>query len=138
MGGEPLSEPLWSLAESSTDEACVFPSSFLYTGFSCCPLLARPGNDQGAGRAGEMLSSSAGTPRGAVYNARPVGMRNRLRSSPSILGRFSWQRGRRIRVLTVIDDFTRESLATEVDISLPGLRVTQVLDRLPLTVACRS
>ena len=38
--------------------------------------------------------------------------------------------GRRIRVLTVIDDFTRESLATEVDISLPGLRVTQVLDRL--------
>ena len=38
--------------------------------------------------------------------------------------------GRRIRVLTVIDDFTRESLAAEVDISLPGLRVTQVLDRL--------
>jgi putative transposase len=38
--------------------------------------------------------------------------------------------GRRIRVLTVIDDFTRESLATEVDTSLPGLRVTQVLDRL--------
>ena len=38
--------------------------------------------------------------------------------------------GWRIRVLTVIDDFTRESLATEVDISLPGLRVTQVLDRL--------
>ena len=38
--------------------------------------------------------------------------------------------GRRIRVLTVIDDFTRESLATEVDISLPGLRVTQVLGRL--------
>ena len=28
------------------------------------------------------------------------------------------------------DDFTRESLATEVDISLPALRVTQVLDRL--------
>ena len=38
--------------------------------------------------------------------------------------------GRRIRVLTVIDDFTRESLATEVDSSLPGLRVTRVLDRL--------
>jgi putative transposase len=38
--------------------------------------------------------------------------------------------GRRIRVLTVIDDFTRESLATEVDTSLPGLRVTRVLDRL--------
>ena len=38
--------------------------------------------------------------------------------------------GRRIRVLTVIDDFTRESLATEVDTSLPGMRVPRVLDRL--------
>ena len=34
--------------------------------------------------------------------------------------------GRRIRVLTVIDDFTRECLATEVDTSLPGLRVAPV------------
>ncbi len=34
--------------------------------------------------------------------------------------------GRRIRVLTVIDDFTRESLTMEVDTSLPGLRVTRV------------
>ena len=40
--------------------------------------------------------------------------------------------GRRIRVLTVIDDFTRECLATEVDTSLPGLRVARVLDRLAL------
>ena len=38
--------------------------------------------------------------------------------------------GLRIRVLTVIDDFTRESLAMEVDTSLPGLRVTRVLDQL--------
>ena len=38
--------------------------------------------------------------------------------------------GRRIRVLTVVDDFTRESLAMEVDTSLPSLRVTRVLDRL--------
>ena len=38
--------------------------------------------------------------------------------------------GRRIRVLTVMDDFTRECLATEVDTSLPGLRVARVLDRL--------
>ena len=38
--------------------------------------------------------------------------------------------GRRIRALTVIDDFIRESLVTEVDTSLPGLRVTRVLDRL--------
>ncbi len=40
--------------------------------------------------------------------------------------------GRRIRVLTVLDDFTRESLATEVDTSLPGLRVTRVLERLAI------
>ncbi len=40
--------------------------------------------------------------------------------------------GRRIRVLTVMDDFTRESLAMEVDTSLPGLRVTRVLDRLAI------
>jgi putative transposase len=38
--------------------------------------------------------------------------------------------GRRIRVLTVVDDFTRECLATEVDTSLPGLRVARVLDQL--------
>ena len=36
--------------------------------------------------------------------------------------------GRRIRVLTVVDDFTRECLATEVDTSLPGLRVARVLE----------
>lgn len=38
--------------------------------------------------------------------------------------------GRRIRVLTMVDDFTRESLATEVDTSLPSRRVTRVLDRV--------
>ena len=38
--------------------------------------------------------------------------------------------GRKIRVLTVVDDFTRECLTTEVDTSLPGLRVAGVLDRL--------
>lgn len=38
--------------------------------------------------------------------------------------------GRRIRVLTVVDDFTRECLATEVDTSLPGVRVARVLDRV--------
>jgi putative transposase len=32
-------------------------------------------------------------------------------------------------VLTIVGDFTRASLATEVDTSLPGLRVTKVLDR---------
>ena len=38
--------------------------------------------------------------------------------------------GRKIRVLTVVDDFTRECLALEVDTSLPGLRVARVLDQL--------
>jgi putative transposase len=38
--------------------------------------------------------------------------------------------GRRIRLLCVIDTFTREALAIEVDTSLPGTRVAQVLDRV--------
>jgi putative transposase len=38
--------------------------------------------------------------------------------------------GRKVRVLNVVDDFTRECLAAEVDTSLPGLRVAQVLDQI--------
>lgn len=38
--------------------------------------------------------------------------------------------GRRVRVLTVVDDYTRECLATEVDTSIGGLRVASVLDML--------
>jgi putative transposase len=38
--------------------------------------------------------------------------------------------GRRFRCLTIVDDFTRECLAIEVDTSLPGDRVARVLDRL--------
>lgn len=38
--------------------------------------------------------------------------------------------GRRVRCLDVVDDYTRECLAIEVDTSLPGLRVKQVLERL--------
>ncbi|PLZ02985.1 hypothetical protein CY652_07850 [Burkholderia sp. WAC0059] len=38
--------------------------------------------------------------------------------------------GRRFRCLNVVDDYTRECLAIEVDNSLPGLRVKQVLPRL--------
>jgi putative transposase len=50
--------------------------------------------------------------------------------------------GRSIRVLNVIDAFTRESLAMEVDTSFAGLRVTRVLDRiiaergLPRAIRC--
>ena len=37
---------------------------------------------------------------------------------------------RNFRTLNIVDDFTRECVAIEVDRSLPGLRVTRVLDRL--------
>jgi len=38
--------------------------------------------------------------------------------------------GRRFRLLNVLDEYHRESLAIEVDLSLPADRVTRVLDRL--------
>ena len=38
--------------------------------------------------------------------------------------------GRTFRTLNIVDDFTRECVAIEVDRSLPGVRVTRVLDRL--------
>ena len=49
---------------------------------------------------------------------------------------FMWDQladGRSFRTLNIVDDFTRESLAIEVDVSLPGLRVTRVLDQLAET-----
>jgi putative transposase len=42
--------------------------------------------------------------------------------------------GRGFRTLNIVDDFTRECLAIEVDRSLPGLRVARVLDRLASSV----
>ena len=50
--------------------------------------------------------------------------------------------GRSIRVLNVIDAYTRESLAMETDTSFAGLRVTRVLDQiiaergLPQAIRC--
>ena len=38
--------------------------------------------------------------------------------------------GRRLRTLNIVDDFTRESLAIEVDTSISGSRVARVLDRI--------
>jgi putative transposase len=38
--------------------------------------------------------------------------------------------GRSFRTLNVLDTYSREALAIEVDTSLPGLRVTRVLDRV--------
>lgn len=40
--------------------------------------------------------------------------------------------GRRIRTLNVVDDYTRESLAIEVDTSISGSRVARVLDRIAM------
>jgi putative transposase len=40
-----------------------------------------------------------------------------------------WQ-GRRFRVLTLVDDYSRECLTLEVDTSIGGARVARVLDRL--------
>ena len=42
----------------------------------------------------------------------------------------SLESGRRIRTLNIVDDFTRECLAIEVDTSLSGVRVTRVLDAI--------
>jgi putative transposase len=42
--------------------------------------------------------------------------------------------GRGFRTLNIVDDFTRECVAIEVDRSLPGLRVTRVLDRLQAAI----
>lgn len=38
--------------------------------------------------------------------------------------------GRRVRCLNIVDDYTKECLAIEVDTSLPGKRVMAVLERL--------
>lgn len=40
------------------------------------------------------------------------------------------QAGKRVRMLNVVDDYTRECLWIEVDTSLPGLRVARVLEQL--------
>lgn len=65
------------------------------------------------------------TPRGVV--ARPSGP-NVQWSLDFVSDALAW--GRRIRLLTVLDTFTREALAIEVDTSLPGERVVQVLARV--------
>ena len=39
--------------------------------------------------------------------------------------------GRRIRILAVVDDFTRECLALVVDTSLSGARVARELEQIP-------
>ncbi len=41
--------------------------------------------------------------------------------------------GRRFRILTIVDNMSRESPAIEVDVSLPSIRVVAVLERLAQT-----
>ena len=42
----------------------------------------------------------------------------------------SFNDGRKFRSLNIVDDYSRECLATEVDTSIPGARVVRVLERL--------
>lgn len=53
---------------------------------------------------------------------------NRLWSLDFVQDTLSW--GRKFRLLTVVDAYSRESLAIEVDTSLSGERVVRVLERL--------
>jgi transposase InsO family protein len=46
--------------------------------------------------------------------------------------------GRCFRTLNIVDDFTRERVAIEVDRSLPGARVVRVLQRLDETLGLPS
>src|SRR5690625_3252981 len=66
------------------------------------------------------------------YQARPERndeLRERVTTLAQERRRFGY---RRIRCLTIVDDYTKETLAIEVDTSLSGLRVARVLDRIAL------
>jgi putative transposase len=55
---------------------------------------------------------------------------NQLWSLDFVQDSLSW--GRKFRMLTVVDAYTRESLAIEVDTSLSGVRVARVLERVAI------
>lgn len=84
-----------------------------------------------------------------LYRAEGLAVRRRQRKSPARVRRgrppaparanAQWAldfvedalaSGRKIRLLSVLDVFTREALALEVDTNLPGRAVVRVLDRL--------
>ena len=51
--------------------------------------------------------------------------------------------GRKVRILNIIDDFTREAIGLEIDASIPGQRVAHALERtglirgrLPQSIVC--
>ena len=73
-------------------------------------------------RARKRVSREARMP--ALVSAGP----NECWSLDFVSDALAW--GRKIRMLTVVDAYTRESLAIEVDTSLPGVRVARVLDRV--------
>jgi putative transposase len=70
---------------------------------------------------------------------RYVSCAKRLQRPPASLRDESWSMdfvsdelitGQRIRLLTLVDNFTRESLAIDVETGFPAYRVVEVLDRL--------
>ena len=98
---------------------------------------------------------------GRIYRAANLQVRKRIRRKlalgrgplrePALLPNDRWsldfvhdrlRTGRRFRMLTIVDDCTRESLAIDVDFGLSGQRVTRVLDAIarerayPKTIVC--
>ena len=68
----------------------------------------------------------------AVRVVRPGATRPNERWSMDFVSD-SLHNGLRFRVLTLVDHFTRESPAVEVNSSIPGRRVVEILERLALT-----
>ena len=48
------------------------------------------------------------------------------------------QLGTEVRTLNIVDDYTRECLAIEVDTSLGGVRVVRVVEELKRAADCRG
>lgn len=65
----------------------------------------------------------------AIRTMLPAATRPNQRWSMDFVHDVTWL-GRRFRVLTVIDEFTREALATLVDTSIGGARVVRLLEEL--------
>ena len=66
--------------------ACLTRPS-ICAGFSCCPLLARPGDDQGAGRAGDVVVIGRDTPTSSAIPSPVTVASRRSRSACSSLPR---------------------------------------------------
>ncbi len=63
-------------------------------------------------------------------NKRRAGLRNDIWAYDFIFDRL--ENGRPLKILAVTDEYTRESLALEVSNSIPGSRVTEILNELVL------